>query len=269
MKRKVLILAAFAACVLSLTAFRPYNERSRAKTAWMTVSSIKTGQEFYLEVSQDGKAVMREETARTLVTRRGTIKPQLVKDFFREIDNSEIINSQNVKESKLVFYRGDMLKISAYISGELKRTDAPLNNFGEAFSYAFGEVKKAVAALPEETGLPAFLRALPVEGEDLASFQEKTAVDGEVKNIETGDINRIKPLMAAIREPYRLVPLETEAALKELQDFVSKRQLHGLRTLFYVPSTRGTFKCEVMDAVRAQASIPKEKSGTPAPKKKR
>jgi len=268
MKRKFLLLAAFAVCALSLAAFRPYNERSRAKTAWMTVSSIKTGQEFYLEVSQDGKAVMREETARTLVTRRGTIKPQLVKDFFREIDNSEIINSQNVKESKLVFYRGDMLKISAYISGELKRTDAPLNNFGEAFSYAFGEVKKAVAALPQDKGLPAFLRAVPVEGEDLASFRDKTAVDGEVKNIETGDINRIKPLMAAIKEPYRLVPLETEAAVKELQDFVSVRQLHGLRTLFYVPSTRGTFRCEVVNTFRAGAPEP-EKAPAPAPKKKR
>ncbi|OGR52669.1 MAG: hypothetical protein A2049_05900 [Elusimicrobia bacterium GWA2_62_23] len=268
MKGKVLLLAALTACALSLAAFRPYNERSRAKTAWMTVSSIKTGQEFYLEVSQDGKAVLREETARTLVTRRGTIKPQLVKDFFREIDNSEIINSQNVKESKLVFYRGDMLKISAYISGELKRTDAPLNNFGEAFSYAFGEVKKAVAALPQDKNLPAFLRAVPVEGEDLASFRDKTAVDGEVKNIETGDINRVKPLMAAIKEPYRLVPLETEAAVKELQDFVSKRQLHGLRTLFYVPSTRGTFRCEVVNTFRAATPEP-EKTPAPAPKKKR
>jgi hypothetical protein len=268
MARKAFLLAAFAACALSLAAFRPYGDRGRAKTAWMTVSSIKTGQEFYLEVSQDGKAVLREETSRTLVTRRGTIKPQLVKDFFREIDNSEIINSQNVKESKLVFYRGDMLKISAYISGELKRTDAPLNNFGEAFSYAFGEVKKAVAALPQDKALPAFLRAVPVEGEDLASFRDKTAVDGEVKNIETGDINRVKPLMAAIKEPYRMVPLETEAAVKELQDFVSRRQLHGLRTLFYVPSTRGTFKCEVVNAFRAGAPEPQKAPG-PAPKKKR
>jgi len=252
MKRNLVLLAALAVCAGALTAFRPYSQGARSKTAWMTVSSLKTGQEYYLELSQDGHALMREETSRNLLTRRGSIKPQLVKDFFREIDNSEIINSQNVKQSKMVFYKGDMIRISAYISGELTRTEAPLNNFGEAFSYAFGEVKKAAAALPQDTALRGFLRAEPVEGEALDAFREKVAVAGEVKNIETGEINRIRPLMAAIKEPHRLVPLETEAEVKELQDFVTARQLYGLRTLFYVPSTRGTFKCQVIDAVRAQ-----------------
>ncbi|MCM2268245.1 MAG: hypothetical protein NDI60_10790 [Elusimicrobiales bacterium] len=252
MRHRALALAALAAACLALAAFRPYSQGAKAKTAWMTVSSIKTGRQYYLEVSQDGKALLREETSKMLITRRGSVKPQLAKDFFREIENSEIINSQNVKESKLVFYTGDMLQISAYISGELKRTEAPLDNFGEAFSYAFGEVKKAAGALPREDVLAGFLRAVPVEGEALVAFRAKTAVDGEVKNIETNDINKIKPLMAAIKEPHRLVPLETAAAVKELQDFVSSRKLYGLRTLFYVPSTRGTFKCEVLNAARAR-----------------
>ncbi len=267
MKRAAL-LAAIVACAAALAAFRPYNQGARSKTAWMTVSSIATGQEYYLEVSQDGGAILREETAKTLVTRRGKIAPQLVKDFFREIESSEIVNSQNVKQSKMVFYRGDMLKISAYISGELTRTVAPLNNFGEAFSYAFGEVKKAAAGMPKEAGLAAFLRAEPVEGEELDAFRAKAAREGEVKNIETSDIQKVKPLLAAIKEPHRMVPLETEGVRRELQDYISTRQLYGLRTLFYLPSTRGTFKCMVLDVVRVQAEAapPAPKA---APKKKR
>ena len=70
MKRAVL-LTALVACAAALAAFRPYNQGARSKTAWMTVSSIATGQEYYLEVSQDGSALLREETAKTLVTRRG------------------------------------------------------------------------------------------------------------------------------------------------------------------------------------------------------
>jgi len=252
----------------ALAAFRPYNQGARAKAVWMTVSSIATGQEYYLEVAQDGEAILREETAKTLVTRRGKIAPQLVKDFFREIENSEIVNSQNVKQSKMVFYRGDMLKLSAYISGELTRTVAPLNNFGEAFSYAFGEVKKAAASMPKETALKAFLRASPVEGEELDSFREKAAREGEVRNIETYDIQKVKPLLAAIKEPHRLIALETDEVQRELQDFVSTRQLYGLRALFYLPSTRGTYKCQVLDVVRTQAPEPPQKK-TPAPKKKR
>lgn len=266
MTRKLLLLAAVTAAAAALAAFRPYNQGASNKAAWMTVSSLKTGQAYYLEVSQDGSALLREETAKTLIIRRGTIKPQLVKDFFREIDNSEIINSQNVKQSKMVFYRGDMMRISAYISGELTLTEAPLNNFGEAFSYAFGEVRKAVAKLPQEKALTGFLRATPVEGDALDSFREKAPkVDGEVPNIETEDILQIKPLMAAIKEPYRLIPLETEAETKELQDFISARQLVGLRTLFYVPSTRGTFKCEVLEAVGKRAAQAKP-AAAPAPK---
>ena len=252
MKRLLLIAALSAAA--APVALRSYNgQGARSKAAWMTVSAIKTGQEYYLEVAQDGQAVMREETSKSLVTRRGDIKPQLVKDFFREIENSEIINSQNVKRSKMVFYRGDMLKISAYISGELTRTEAPLNNFGEAFSYAFNEVKKAAAVLPLETAVRSFLCAETVEGEALDAFRVKVEVDGEVKNIETADLKGIKPLLAAIKEPHRLVPIETPEALKELQEFVSTRRLYGLRTVFYVPSTRGVFKCQLLDAGRKQA----------------
>ena len=168
----------------------------------------------------------------------------------------------------MVFYRGDMLKLSAYISGELTRTVAPLNNFGEAFSYAFGEVKKAAASMPKQAGLAAFLRAEPVEGEELDSFRAKAAREGEVKNIETYDIQKVKPLLAAIKEPHRLVPLETEAVRRELQDYISSRQLYGLRTLFYLPSTRGTFKCMVLDVVRVQAATAPKKPAA-APKKKR
>ncbi len=263
--KRLAILAALVLGAAALTAFRPYSQGARAKAAWMTVSSIKTGQEYYLEVAQDGQALLREETPKSLVTRRGKIAPQLVKDFFREVENSEIINSQNAKQSKMVFYRGDIMKVSAYISGELTRTTAPLNDFGEAFSYAFGEIKKAAAAMPLETGLRSFLRAEPVEGEELDSFREKAAQAGEIKNIETYDIQKVKPLLAAIKEPHRLVPLEDEAAEKELQEFVSTRQLYGLRTLFYVPSTRGTFKCTVLDvAHKAQ----KESAPEPKPVKK-
>lgn len=260
--KRLLLIAALAAVAASLSAFRPYNQGARSKAAWMTVSAIKTGQEYYLEVAQDGQAVMREETSKSVITRRGAIKPQLVKDFFREIENSEIINSQNVKRSKMVFYQGEILKISAYISGELTRTEAPLNNFGEAFSYAFNEVKKAVAVLPQEKNIISFLRAETVEGEALDSFRAKVEVDGEVKNIETDDLKTVKPLMTAVKEPHRLVPIETREALKELQEFISSRRLYGLRTLFYVPSTRGTFKCELLETDRKAAP-----QAAPAPRK--
>jgi hypothetical protein len=268
MRRGLLLAAVLAASAAALCAFRPYNQAGRAKAAWMNASSIKTGQGYYLEVSLNGQALMRTDSSKAIVTRRGAIKPQLAKDFFREIENSEIINSQNVKQSKMIFYRGDLMKISAYISGELTRTEAPLNNFGEAFSYAFNEVKKAASALPQESALRGFLRAEPVKGDALEYFRKKAAVDGEVKTIETYDLQKVPALMAAIKEPHRLIPLENEAAVKELQAFVSGRKLYGPRTLFYVPSTRGTFKCEVLEADMKALPEPKAAPKAKAKRKK-
>lgn len=263
MNKRLLTLAVLAA---ALCAAAPYNQPARSQNAWMTVSSIKTGREYYLEVTQDGKALLREESLQKLVTRRGRIPAQLARDFFREIDNSEVMNSQNIKKSRMVFYKGEILRISTYINGEQNRTESPLNNLGEAFSHALGEIKKAALKMPQETAMRAFISAEPVEGDALDAFHETTARNGEVKTIETYDIQKIKPLMAAIRQPYRLIPLETDAEEKELQVFISTKQLYGLSHQFYLPSTRGTFKCQVLEVTKRQ---PAGAGDTPAAVKRK
>ncbi len=248
-KKTLLISLALVFTGLAAHAFRPYGKGAEAKTCWMTVSSLKTGQEYYMEVAANGAAATRTETRKAIVTKRGKIPAQLAKDFFREIENSDAITSQSSKDNKLVFYKGEMLKLSAYINGELKRVEAPLNNFGEAFSHAFGEVKKASAKMPVEKKLKGFLVTEPVTGADLDDFQVKASKDGEIRIIETYDIQKIPSLLKAIKQPYRLLPLESDE-IKEVQAFISVRGLYGLRNLFYIPSTRGTFKCQILDAVK-------------------
>ncbi len=248
-KKILLITLALVFTGLAAHAFRPYGKGAEAKTCWMTVSSLKTGQEYYMEVAADGAVATRTETRKSIVTRRGKIPAQLAKDFFREIESSDAITSQVSKDNKMVFYKGEMLKISAYINGELKRVEAPLNNFGEAFSYAFGEVKKASEKTAVEKKLKGFLVTEPLTGADLEEFQIKASKDGEIKTIETYDIQKTPALLKAIKQPYRLIPLESEE-IKEVQAFISVRGLYGLRNLFYLPSTRGTFKCQILEAVK-------------------
>lgn len=269
MTKAALLLGLMLAAAQPLHALRPSDQlkSTRSKAVWMTVSSLKTGDEYYLEVVQDGRAVLREETPKSVLTRRGTIPAQLVKDFLRETESSDIIITRSRKVDKTIFYRGEIIRISAYISGELTRTEAPLNKFGEAFAYAFGEIRKEVLKLPQETAVAAFLRAEPLEGDALDLFRQKAAKDGEVKNIETYDIQKIKPLMAAIKDANRLIPLETDAEAKELQAFITTRQLFGLRTLFYLPTTRGTFKCSVLEANKQPPTGPVINKPAPAAKK--
>ncbi len=248
-------LAAAAFCALLLTpawryarAFRPYAVKTEAKTSWMTVSS--KGQEYYMEVAADGAVVTRVATKSSIVTRRGAIKAQLAKDFFREIESSDMITSQNPRDSTLLFYTGDKLKISAYISGEIRRIDAPLKNFGEAFSYAFNEVRKAAEKLPVETGLTGFLTAEPMSEEGAEMQEYRAKAPKGIKTLEIYDIQKLKPLLKAIKQPYRLIPIEDEESEKETRAFVTMHGLYGLRKLFYLPSTRGMFRCQMLEAAR-------------------
>ena len=71
--KNLAIIAALAVSAAAFAAFKPYDQGASVKAAWMTVSSLTTGQEYSLEVAQDGKTMMREESTEKLVTRRGTI----------------------------------------------------------------------------------------------------------------------------------------------------------------------------------------------------
>ena len=249
MAKKLIIFSLLLLSGAAAHAFRPYAS-IQTKASWMTVSSLKTGLQYYMEVAVDGTVVTRTETKNIIVTKRGTIRPQLAKDFFREIESSDIITSQSSVDNKLVFYKGELINISAHINGELKHIEAPLNAFGEAFSYAFGEVKKASAKIPDEKKLKGFLTAETLEGAALEELQFKTSKEGEHKTIETYDIQKVAPLLSAIKQPYRLIPLESATQVREIQEFISKHQLYSLGKIFYLPSTRGTFKCQILYATK-------------------
>ena len=231
-------------------AFRPYAKSAEPMASWMTVSSLKTGQQYYMEVAADGTAITRTETKNTITVKRGKISPQLAKDFLREIESSEVLSSHSYVENKLVFYKGELLNISAYVSGELKRMEAPLNNFGEAFSHAFGEAKKAASKMPVENKLKGFLISETLSGAALKEFQIKSARDGVTKIIETYDFQSVAPLISAIKQPHRLIPLESSAQVGEIQDFIARHQLYGFGKIFYLPSTRGIFKCQILGAAK-------------------
>ncbi|HAH32166.1 MAG TPA: hypothetical protein DCL44_07625 [Elusimicrobia bacterium] len=248
-KRILFSLILFCAASAAL-AYRPYGQKTVPKVSWMNVSAPKTEKKLYMEISQDGRVMMRTETKTASITRRGVIRAQLAKDFFREIESSEILNFQNGVENKMIFYRGQVLSISAYINGELRRVDAPLNSFGEAFSHAFGEAKKNMEKLPPDKKLYGFLSAEPIEGEELDRFRSHASKEHIIKDIETYDIQKVKPLFDAIKQPYRLIPLQKRDDTKDIQLFISVYQLYGISKLFYLPSTRGVFKCQLKETGR-------------------
>ncbi|MDT8285848.1 MAG: hypothetical protein RQ748_01960 [Elusimicrobiales bacterium] len=258
----LILVAAGAAWAARRGAFTATEE-----AAWMNIVSKKKGfVDYYLEIGQDGSVIVRDESKGGVTIRRGRIKAMYAKDFFREIKNSDILNAQMSTGSKMVFYKGDQLLISAYINGELRRFKAPLNKFGEAFSYAMTEARKAAEKLPEDENVAGFISAQPLEGAMRDDFISRVGQSYDFKLVETYDLQKNKNLMAAVKQPHRLIPLESDKDIDAISDFITRHKIYGLRDLFYVKTTRGEFRFRIQYSLKKAEKSAKDQS-KPAGKK--
>lgn len=266
MKRAALVLLALAGAGAAWASSRHGAFKAVEEASWMNIASRKKGfVDYYFEIGEDGAVIVRDESANGVTVKRGRVKQMYASDFFREIKNSDILNAQGGGGGKMVFYRGDQLRISAYISGELRRFAAPLNKFGEAFSHAMNEARKAAERLPEDEKVAGFLSAEPLAGAMRDDFISRAGRDYDFSLVETYDLQKNRHLIAAVRQPHRLIPLETEKDLGAISDFVTSQKLYGLRDLFYVKTTRGDFRFRIQYG-RRETSRPAGKSAPGAGK---
>ena len=249
--KKIIILSTILVFVAVswISARKRQYKYTSSNAAWMTISSNKKkALNYYLDISKNGDAIYRTETKNTIITRTGSVPSQIAKDFFREAKNSESSVAENSKRTKLIFYKGEILKISFYLSGELRRMIAPLVNFGEGFSYAFNQIQKLSKKLEINETIVAFIAAEPLEDELLDEFIEDAGKDYKFKLIETTTLRKTQPLLNAIKQPHRLAPVKSKKELKAIRQLIRKEKLYGLRTLFYISTTRGKFKCLLLNA---------------------
>jgi len=248
MKSKIYYLL-FSISIIFLFSFRGYEKEKDAEAIWFDIIHPQKKINYYIEADLNGKVLMREIINDKIVIRRGIIKKMYVKDFIREVKNSEIINEQSEKDSKIMFYKGEMINLSAYINGELKRINSPMYKFSEAFKFAFNELKKQVLNIkPDKNPPAAFIRAEPLIGEKLNLFNKKVSSNYELKIIETKELRGNLHIFKAINEPYRLIPIGTEEEVLKISDYISENGLFGMKSLFYIGTTRGNFECSVLDA---------------------
>ncbi|MEA3306570.1 MAG: hypothetical protein U9Q34_02170 [Elusimicrobiota bacterium] len=249
--KKVIILSTIFVFVAVgwISARRRQYKYTSSNAAWMTISSSKKKSlNYYLDISKNGDIVYRTESKNKIITKKGSVPRQIAKDFFREAKNSESAVAEQSKTTKLIFYKGEILKISFYLSGELRRIIAPLVNFGEGFSYAFNQIQKLSKELTLDKKTVAFISAQPLVDELLDEFRKDAGKDYKFKLIETNTLRKTEPLLNAIKQPHRLVPLKSKKELNAIRQLTRKEKLYGLRTLFYISTTRGKFKCFVLNA---------------------
>lgn len=230
-------------------------------SSWMTVKNLKKPDIFsYFAVSTGGEVIYRYEDKKTVVTKKTKINKQTVSDFFREAENAKSLIEESSVKNKLLFYRGDILEISLYIEGALRRISAPLVNYGEAFLYAFNQMKGAVEKAKSTDEILAFLTAEPLAGEKLDSFMSEAGKDYEFELIETKKLKECGKLLDAVKQPFRMLPLATKKEVEEIVDFIKENEIYGLKNLFYISTTRGKFKCRILPARREpkKEALPKK-----------
>lgn len=247
MRNRLIFCLLTLALSTTLWAFRGYEEKDNAEKIWLESNWPAKKQSYYIEIDSEGNFMSKEEKNKKIFIREGQIKKVYAKDFFRETKASEIMTRQNPYESKMLFYKGEILKISAYINGELRRAQAPIKNFSDSFHFAFSQIKKEIFKFKPENKYLAFITAVPLTGEILGNFEEKDHRIEELKIIETKKLKNQKKIFDAISYPYRLIPIKTEDEISEISEFINTQGLLGMKSLFYIGTTRGNFQCSITE----------------------
>ena len=226
----------------------------KVKAIWIRETNPKKNTDFYLEAAQDGSILSREESNGTIFTRRGTIPARFAKDLVRETERSDAM-SAHAKAGSDVFADGS-LKVYAYISGELTIAEFPISEFGNNFNHALSELTGEVSKMPIVKEMAGLLYCDAISDADLPAVNKKIAIDGEIEVIETAKVRTFQPLMSAIIDQGRMIPLEDRDSVRALSEFINKYDLYGSRTEFIIPSTRGTFSCHMKNTYREGSQRP-------------
>jgi hypothetical protein len=247
-KNILFVLSLTAIALLSSFTLKGYIKEENKDTIWLYVTYPDKKIDYYLEVSIDGSVLMREKNAKSVVVREGTIKKMYAKDFFRETKNSDIMAySKNIDISKMLFFKGELVKISANIKGEIIRVVSPLNMFSNTFIYAFRQVYDEAIKLPETKKYVSFIYAAPMNTDLYNDFLKKVPANYEIPVVETKELKLNKYIFRAVNYPWRLIPIPSDDEENTISDFMSSYNLYGLKSSFYLGTTRGKFQLSIVE----------------------
>jgi len=242
MKTKIL----FFILILSAFTLKTYISDENKEVIWLYLIFQDKKIDYYIEVEIDGHVIFRSVEKGKSIIREGSIKRVYVKDFFRETKNSDLMRySRNIDLSKTLFFKGELIKISANIDGEIRRIISPLNRFSNTFVYALRQVISEAEKL-DVKNYSSFITATPLEGETYINYLKKVPSGYKLPVIETREVKKNKFIFKAINYPFRLIPLSTKEDEASVSDFMNKYNLYGTSSSFYIGTTRGNYQISII-----------------------
>ena len=240
------VIIFFLSLVLSSFTLKTYIPDEDKDTIWLYLTFPDKKIDYYIEVEIDGHVIFRSVENGKSILREGSIKRVYVKDFFRETKNSDLMRySRNIDLSKTLFFKGELIKISANIDGEIRRIISPLNSFSNTFVYALRQVISEAEKL-DVKNYSSFITAIPLEGETYVNYLKKIPSGYKLPIIETREVKKNKFIFKAINYPHRLIPLSTKEDETSISDFMNKYNLYGTSSSFYIGTTRGNYQISII-----------------------
>ncbi|MGC8727785.1 MAG: hypothetical protein ACP5SD_00820 [Elusimicrobiales bacterium] len=247
MKNKYFFWGLVSFVFLSFT-LKGYIKEENKDTIWLYITYPDKKLDYYIEVSIDGEVLLRIADGKKKIVKEGTIKRMYAKDFFRETKNSDIMNySKNIDLSKMLFYRGELVKISANVQGEIRRVVSPLDRFSQTFIYAFRQVYNEAINLPNTDKYVSFIYAAPLEGEIYNQFVKKVPSNYKMPLIETRELKNNKYIFKAINNPWRMIPIPSKEEENTISEFITSKNLYGIKSAFYLGTTRGNYQLSISE----------------------
>ena len=240
------VIIFFLSLVLSSFTLKTYIPDENKDIIWLYLTFPDKKIDYYIEVEIDGHVIFRSVEKGKSIIREGSIKRVYVKDFFRETKNSDLMRySRNIDLSKTLFFKGELIKISANIDGEIRRIISPLNSFSNTFVYALRQVISEAEKL-DVKNYSSFITATPLEGETYINYLKKVPSGYKLPVIETREVKKNKFIFKAINYPFRLIPLSTKEDEASISDFMNKYNLYGTSSSFYIGTTRGNYQISII-----------------------
>lgn len=214
---------------------------------WLYIEDASKKTYYYMEVSSEGRVLLKEMSGKKAV-REGYIKKVYVKDFFRETKNSDILKySKKLDISKMLFFKGELIKISANISGEIRRVVAPITSFSQTFIYAFRQVYNEAIKLNETRDYVSFIYAIPLEGDVYLAYIKRVPPNYTLPVIETSELKKNPYIFKCVSYPWRLIGIRSKKDEADIVDYMVYKKLYGVKSAFYIGTTRGNFQLSIIE----------------------
>jgi hypothetical protein len=206
----------------------------------------------YMEVGKDGAALYFNTLKVPPVLKAGKVDASIYRDLLQELDNADIFGvGQETERGQFLYSRGSEYLITAVLKGEMLTAKVPAGNLSSGTKLALGELSGALAQLEEPGNIYRFITAAPLGKDEVKDMETANKKKILFYRLEAAELDAVKTTLArALIKPYRLVPVQDKAVLKQIGDFLFAHKIKPDLDSYFIETSRGKYRVTLINPGR-------------------